>query len=101
MDNQYDCSNYYDDIWAYVFRLVLTVAIDTAQDLYEFVMNTFAATAFHAVPRALESITRHQYNFINGYTFGAKDNDHKFLYDGSYFDTANNYCGLMLKQLVR
>ena len=65
-------------------------AIDTAQDLYEFVMNTFAATSFMQFPTPLESITRTQYNFLNGYTFGAKDNDHKFIYGGSYFDVANN-----------
>ena len=64
-------------------------AIDTSQDLYEFVMNTFAATAFMQFPEPIQSITRVQYEFINGYTFGAKDNDHKFLYDGSYFDNAN------------
>ena len=64
-------------------------AIDTSQDLYEFAMNTFAATAFMQFPEPIQSITRVQYEFINGYTFGAKDNDHKFLYDGSYFDNAN------------
>jgi len=64
-------------------------AIDTAQDLYEFVTNTFASTAFMQFPEPIQSITRVQYEFINGYTFGAKDNDHKFLYDGSYFDDAN------------
>lgn len=65
-------------------------AIDTSQDLYEFAMNTFAATAFMQFPEPIQSITRVQYEFINGYTFGAKDNDHKFLYDGSYFDNANS-----------
>jgi hypothetical protein len=65
-------------------------AIDTAQDLYEFVMNTFAATSFMQFPVPLESVTRTQYNFINGYTFGAKDNDHKFIYGGSYSDAASN-----------
>ena len=65
-------------------------AIDTAQDLYEFVMNTFAATSFMQFPVPLESITRTQYEFRNGYTFGAVDNDHKFIYGGSYLDDANN-----------
>ena len=64
--------------------------IDTSQDLYEFVQNTFAATAFMEFDVPLESPTKTQYNFINGYTFGAKDNDHKFLYGGSYTDAANN-----------
>lgn len=65
-------------------------AIDTAQDLYEFVMNLFAGPTGIEFPVALESVTRTQYNFINGYTFGAKDNDHKFIYDGSFTDSANN-----------
>jgi len=65
-------------------------AIDTSQDLYESVMNTFAATAFMQFTVPLESVTRTQYNFINGYTFGAKDNDYKFLYGGSFADAANS-----------
>jgi hypothetical protein len=65
-------------------------AIDTSQNLYEFVMNTFAATAFMQFEVPLESITDVQYNFLNGYTFGAKDNDYKFLYSGSFTDAANN-----------
>lgn len=64
--------------------------IDTAQDLYEFVQNTFAATAFMEFSVPLEAPTTTQYNFLNGYTFGAKDNDHKFLYGGSFTDAANN-----------
>lgn len=64
--------------------------LDTAQNLYEFVMNTFAATAFMEFSEPLESITNNQYNFINGYTFGAKDIDYKYIYDGSFTDAANN-----------
>ena len=65
-------------------------AIDTSQNLYEFVMNTFAATAFMQFEVPLESVTDVQYNFVNGYTFGAKDNDYKFLYSGSFTDATNN-----------
>ena len=64
--------------------------LDTAQNLYEFVMNTFAATAFMEFSVPLESITNNQYNFINGFTFGAKDIDYKYIYEGSFTDTANN-----------
>ena len=64
--------------------------LDTAQNLYEFVMNTFAATAFMEFSEPLESITNNQYNFINSYTFGAKDIDYKYIYDGSFTDAANN-----------
>ena len=31
-----------------------------------------------------------KYNFINGFTFGAKDIDYKYIYEGSFTDTANN-----------
>lgn len=65
-------------------------AIDESVDLYRFVQNTFAATAFMDKVVPLEAITRRQFNFINGYTFGAKDNDHKFLYGGSFTDAANS-----------
>lgn len=64
--------------------------IDTAQDLYEFVQNTFAATSFMEFPVPLESVTRTQYRFINGYTFLNKDDDYKYLYDGSFRDQANS-----------
>ena len=63
--------------------------LDTVKDLYQYVMNIFAGSSFMQFEVPFESITATQYAFINGWTFGAKDNDYKFLYDGSIVDTAN------------
>lgn len=63
--------------------------MDTALDLYQYTLNIFAATNFMQFSVPFESVTANQFNFINGWTFGAKDNDYKFLYDGSFFDAAN------------
>ena len=64
--------------------------LDTSQDLYEFIMNTFAATSFMQFPHPINAITQRQYEFVNGWTFGANDVDHKYLYGGSYLDSANS-----------